>query len=148
MNDFLGQALTIDDYVSGCYSENDTPAVFQVYGFTAKKVRLTKLENSKTTILKFPHDLIKLDPIAVNRMVNVVHKDSLGQLITVGDFVFGSGGSYIDPIIFEILEFVPQKAIVKKVFGKHYFSREDSRYLTDLIKVDPGLVTMHCLTKV
>jgi hypothetical protein len=147
MKDMLGQELVEGDYVSALFSDNETPGIFQITGFTQMKCRLWSISNPSKSPLKFARDMIKVCPIAVSQVSAKPPEDGLGQLLEVGDYVFGSGGSYIDPIIFEITAFVPRKAIVKKIFGRHYYSADDTRYLTDLIKINPALVTMHCLTK-
>jgi len=146
MKDFLGQLICREDYMAGLYSDTATPEIFQVIGFTPKKVRLMPVGEYEKTSLKYPKDLIKLDPELVEKAIKLPHKDLLGQDLEVGDFVYGTDGSYIDPFIFEITEFFDRKCKVKKVTGTNY-GRAGIRYTTDLIKVDKRIVTMHCLTK-
>lgn len=146
MKDFMGQEIKRKDYMAGLYSDDATPDLFQVIGFTPKKVRLIPVGEPDKTTLKFPKDIIKLDPEVVEKLLTQPRKDLLGQDLEVGDFVYGADGAYIDPFIFEIKEFFDRKCKVKKVTGTNY-GQPGVRYLTDLIKVDKRIVTMHCLTK-
>jgi len=148
MEDFLGQEIVEGDYVAGNYSENNTPHIFQVAGFTPKKVRLLRLEDNTSTSLKYPHDLIKVCPIAVQQINALPPKDSLGQLLEIGDTVYTSNGEYIDPVICVITAFKPRMVKLKKVFGQFNLWNSSHRLLTDVIKVEATPeITMHCLTE-
>lgn len=151
MNDCLSQELAVGDYVAGLYSENATPAIFQILSFTAKKCRLVPASDiglGDDPKLKFGRDLIKLEPDTVNEIINQKPLDALLRELKVGDYAFGSGGDYIDPVIFEIVGFRPTIAEVKPAYtAGHWFVHGSFRYTKDLIKMDPKLVTIHILKK-
>lgn len=148
MQDFLGHEIAEGDYVSGISPENETPHIYSVVGNTPKKLRLMPLHGIAQTTLKYPFDVVKIDAVAVNAIRVQAPKDMLGQDLAIGDTVFGSGGSYIDPVIFKIDGFLPRKAVLAKVYGEHWVTGQTTRYLTDLIKVTATPeITMHCLTK-
>jgi len=146
MIDCIGQDLSKGDYVAGLYSENETPAVFKVGGFTPKKVRLWPIDDPDRAALKYPHDLVKIDPTAVHANIALSPKDNINQDLAIDDYVYGSDGSYIDPVIFQITGFVPRKAVLNKVMGQKYV-HGGTRLLTDLIKVDARVVMMYNLTR-
>ena len=147
MKDFLGQELTIGDYVSGLFSDNETPILFQIVDFTPKKVKLQPVGDPDTTASKFPRDLLMVSKETMAKILEAPPVDAVGQDLAIGDYAFGSGGTYIDPIVFEITGFAPMTATVKKVYGPKYYVRSSIRLTTDLVKLDASLVTMHCLTK-
>ena len=144
--DCLGQKLEVGDYVAGIFPTNETPQIFVVVSFTPKKVTLDWLDNDDTTS-KFPQDLLKIDPAIMAQHLSLEPIDALGQKLEVGDYVFGSDASYIDPVIFKIVMFHPRKAVLEKVMGKRSYIPNKLRHTTDLIKVDPKLITMYNLTK-
>jgi len=145
MKDCIGQELVEGDYVAGLHSLNETPAVFKVVGFTPKKVRLVPIDDGGNTT-KFPADLVKIDPVAVLANIALSPKDNLGQDLEIGDYAYGSDGSYISPVIFLIEGFVPRHAKVKKVLSERWIQGV-TRLLTDLIKVDSRVVMMYNLTR-
>lgn len=146
MKDFLNQELAVGDYVAGLYSANETPALFQVVGFTPKKIKLEPIEDASDSIMKFPHQLIKLDGDEVLKLFTQTPKDALGQDLKIGDCVYGAASDYIDPVIFRIVHFVPTMAKLEKIYGDAYVHRY-TRRTADLIKVDSKLLTMLCLTQ-
>jgi len=148
MEDMLGQEIHEGDYVAGNYSTNTTPHIFQVCGYTPKKVRLLSLEDDTRTSLKYPHDLIKVDPVAVQQTNALPPTDSIGQLLEIGNTVYTSNGEYIDPVICVITGFAPRMVKLKKVFGQFDLWNSSHRLLSDVIKVESTPeITMHCLTK-
>lgn len=146
MKDFLSQDIAIGDYVSALYSEDKTPAIFEVVGFTPKKVRLIAIGSDGTTLLKFNYDILVIDPAAVEYIIKQEPKDKLGQDLEVGDFVFASGGNFINPVAFKITGFRPTIALLEKVYGA-VWSASFERYTQDLVKINPALVTMHLLKR-
>jgi hypothetical protein len=146
LKDFLEQDLEIGDYVTALFSENETPFFFQIKSFTPKKVKLQSVDGVSAEITKFPKDILKVESDAVEATLKEPPADALGQKLKVGDYVFGSDSSYIEPVIFEIKAFVPMVAILEKVYGEHYI-RNNYRFTKDLIRIEPGLVTMCILKK-
>lgn len=146
MKDFLKQDLAEGDYVAGLYSANETPSIFRIWGFTPKKVRLEPIEDISRAILKYPTQLVKLDPTEVLKLLNQTPRDALGQELKVGDCVYGAASEYIDPAIFRITYFMPTVAHVEKIYGE-VWARGATRRTADLIKVDAKLLTMLCLTQ-
>lgn len=146
MKDYLGQDLIVGDYVAGLYSENETPAIFIVQGFTPKKVRLEPTVDPDKSTLKYPFDIMKLDTETVEKLLCQNPVDRLGQPLAIGDYVYASGGEYIDPAIMQIENFIADAAEITKVMSNVYV-RGNTRYTRDLIKVDPRIVTMSVLKK-
>jgi len=146
MKDCIGQELVIGDYVAGLKSENETPEVYEIYGFTAKKARLHPIYSPESSLLKFAEDLVKVDAAAVRASLIKKSFDHVGQELKVGDYVYGSDGTYVDPVVFEVVAFPAMHVKLKKIYGNSHIAQA-RRFPTDLIKVDPLLVTMHCLTK-
>lgn len=144
--DCLGQKLEAGDYVAALFPDNETPHIFLIIGFTPKKIKVERIGTDEC-ISKFPHDTIKLDPLTVVTHLDGAHLDHIGQKLEVGDYVFGSDASYIDPVIFKIVEFHPRKARLEKVMGSRSYMPNRIRLTTDLIKVDAKLLTMYKLTK-
>ena len=154
MKDFLGQELAVGDYVVGMYSENTTPAIFQVLSFTPMKCRLiplykidpARVSTETIVIMKFGRDLLKLDAGDVEESIVQAPLDALLRPLSVGDYVCGSEGGYVDPVIFEIVSFAPRSAIIKPVYTAGSYCRSATRLTSDLSKIDPKLVTMRILT--
>ena len=147
MRDFLEQDIEVGEYVAGLYSGNETPALFQVVGFTPKKVKLSLIEDDDAIRSKFGRDLLKLDPLVIDELLYQPPKDALGQELKVGDYAYGSAGEYIDPVIFKIIGFFPTKVLVKRVHGETHYIHGDTRHPTDLIKINGIMLTMQKLRK-
>lgn len=148
MKDFLGQTINEGDYVAALFSDNTTPGIFYVYDFTPKKIKVCSInELDADIIMKYPQQVIKVDEKLVDALRDIIPLDAIGAPLEVGDYVFGSGGSYIDPVIYEIESFGTKFAKLKSVYSPEVYSRQELMLTSDLVKIDKRILTMHLLTK-
>lgn len=143
--DSLGQTINIGDYVAGLNPANTTPEIYKIVDFTTKKVRL-KIFGSSTTTIKYPFDLFKVDTELAKKTLYKNITDSLGQQLIIGDYVL-TGDNYIDPIYYEVIKFDDGKVILNGIYSptRTYLHKGLRRAGSDLIKVDPTLITIHIL---
>lgn len=144
MKDLLGLEIKVGDFVAGLESNNSTPELYSVQGFTPKMVNLSALSGPNYQMRKLPVDILVLDPDQVKERMAQPPKDLLGQDLNIDDYVVGSDGSYVDPVIYQITNFAAHCAYVESI-GSNTFGKV--RVCTDLIKVNPVLITMMQLTK-
>jgi len=145
MKDFLGQELEVGDHIASIESDNESPTLSVVTGFTPKKVRLRPIHDEEATGLRFPTQVFKIDATEMFAKLLYTAEDKIGQELEVGDYVFASDGSYIDPVLYTITELLPFKVRVKRLDNEH--DCRNTRYNNDVLKVDPHFVTIHALKK-
>lgn len=142
--DILGQELAVGDYVALMHSQEATPSIAQVVGFTPKSVKIRDTVSSMDS-KRPPGGVLKLSDEAVVAHFDADVKDALGQKLAVGDYAFGSNGEYIEPVIYEVTGFWYSKVVTKRVSGANSYKKNMSGH--DLIKIDdPTLLTLKILT--